>query len=148
MLVFEACSPHVCFVTFVRGAKNMTRLRIIGLVAALTLAGCPAYAFQEQQAGGAPARTNPAPGIVVDYSKRSVPGEVPGGLEFRAPPKDAGGAELVIPGIGSLGLLPKLDFGLELLYGANEPVEKAPEPSDLPVIDDDLTIRGIVKHRF
>ncbi len=126
----------------------MKRLRIIGLLAALALVDSPAYAFQEQQAGGAPAMSNPAPGIVVDYSKRPAPGEVPGGLEFHAPPKDsASGPEFVIPGIGSLGVLPKLDFGLELLYGANEPVEKAPEPRDLPVIDDDLTIRGIVKHR-
>jgi hypothetical protein len=128
----------------------MRRLRIICLLAALVLAGSPALAFQEQQAGGsAPAVANPTPGIVVDYSNNRGPSEAGAELEFRAPPKDSGGgAELVIPGIGSLGVLPKLDFGLELLYGANEAPEQATEPSDIPVIDDDLTIRGIVKHRF
>lgn len=53
------------------------------------------------------------------------------------------GIELKIPGIGSLGFLPKLDFGLELLYGANE--SAADEDDGLP---DDLTIRGTVKRKF
>ena len=128
----------------------MRRLGIIGLLGALVLTGSPAFAFQEQQAGGhSSTLTNPTPGIVVDHSNKRNPSEAGAELEFRAPPKDSGsGAELVIPGIGSLGMLPKLDFGLELLYGANEAPEQATEPSDLPVIDDDLTIRGIVKHRF
>ncbi len=119
-------------------------------MAALVLAGNPAFAFQEQQAGGGEsAVSNPTPGIVVDYSNNRGPGKAGAELEFSAPPKDSGGgAELVIPGIGSLGVLPKLDFGLELLYGANEAPEQATEPGDIPVIDEDLTIRGIVKHRF
>ena len=37
-------------------------------------------------------------------------------------PGDAknGETELKIPGIGSVGSLPKLDFGLELLYGGGQ----------------------------
>jgi hypothetical protein len=56
-----------------------------------------------------------------------------------------GGTEIRIPGLGKLGTLPKMDFGLELLYGAAE--GKGPEA---PAIDDnsDLTIRGSVKHKF
>jgi hypothetical protein len=49
-----------------------------------------------------------------------------------------------IPGLGTVGVLPKLDFGLELLYGASEqkgvPEEKA-DPND-------VQIRGTIKHRF
>lgn len=55
------------------------------------------------------------------------------------------GIELKIPGVGSLGFLPKLDFGLELLYGANDSktdVEDS-QPEDLSI-----TIRGTVKRKF
>jgi hypothetical protein len=55
------------------------------------------------------------------------------------------GTELSIPGIGSVGTLPKLDFGLDLLYGAgSDPVqERAPENEK-----GDVTIKGTIKHRF
>ena len=49
-----------------------------------------------------------------------------------------------IPGFGKVGVLPKLDFGLELLYGATESKgirEDRTEPSD-------VQIRGTIKHRF
>ena len=127
----------------------MRRLISFGLLAALVLASSSAAAFQEQQAGGAGASTNPTPGIIVDNSANSVGGDAAIDLEFRAPPKDGkGGAEVFIPGLGRLGVLPSLDFGLELLYGANDAPEKSPEVNDLPLSDDELTIRGIVKHRF
>ncbi len=51
-----------------------------------------------------------------------------------------------MPGLGNIGSLPKLDFGLELLYGASEPkgvreeLNKA-DPSD-------LQIRGTVRYKF
>ena len=66
-----------------------------------------------------------------------------------APPaaKTDTGTEIRIPGLGKLGTLPKMDFGLELLYGATET-----KPAQDPVPDDkdnqDLTIRGTVKHKF
>ena len=54
------------------------------------------------------------------------------------------GTEVRIPGFGKVGVLPKLDFGLELLYGATEskglPQDKT-EPGD-------VQIRGTIKHRF
>ncbi|MBC8049632.1 MAG: hypothetical protein H7X92_05740 [Chitinophagales bacterium] len=54
-----------------------------------------------------------------------------------------GQTEINIPGVGSIGVLPKLDFGLDLLYGANseETAESAPK-------NDDVIIRGTLKHRF
>jgi hypothetical protein len=39
-----------------------------------------------------------------------------------------------------------MDFGLELLYGAAEGQPAQPVPSPNP--EDDLTVRGSVKHRF
>jgi len=51
--------------------------------------------------------------------------------------------EITIPGIGSVGVLPKMDFGLDLLYGA-QPDEK----QDAVPKDDDVIIRGTLKHRF
>jgi hypothetical protein len=55
------------------------------------------------------------------------------------------GIEVRIPGVGSLGALPKLDFGLELLYGANEPSTGRPDDRSPP---SDMQIRGTIKHRF
>ena len=78
-----------------------------------------------------------------------VPGKLePGkGLQFSVPEVSIGGkggTEVRIPGIGTVGVLPKLDFGLELLYGATEskgvPDSKA-DPGD-------VQIRGTIKHRF
>ena len=54
------------------------------------------------------------------------------------------GTEVRIPGIGTVGVLPKLDFGLELLYGANEQQKGCPEQAE----PGDVQIRGTIKHRF
>ena len=55
------------------------------------------------------------------------------------------GTKLSIPGLGTVGVLPRMDFGLELLYGGNTPAQDTPEPEDE---SDDLRIRGSIKHRF
>lgn len=57
------------------------------------------------------------------------------------------GTEVSIPGLGKLGVLPKMNFGLELLYGANEQQRDRMENDPGPETDD-LRIRGSVKHRF
>ncbi len=51
--------------------------------------------------------------------------------------------EINIPGIGPVGVLPKLDFGLDLLYGSN--TEETPDAAPK---SDDVIIRGTLKHRF
>lgn len=56
------------------------------------------------------------------------------------------GVEVRIPGLGKLGVLPKFDFGLELLYGVNE--QKSIETERQTVPADDMQIRGSLKHRF
>jgi hypothetical protein len=40
-----------------------------------------------------------------------------------------------------------MDFGLELLYGAAE-TQPVGQPEAAPNPEDDLTVRGSVKHRF
>jgi hypothetical protein len=62
-------------------------------------------------------------------------------------PVGKSGTEVRIPGLGTLGVLPKLDFGLELLYGVNE--DKRIEPEKLPNdTDEGVQIRGTLRHRF
>lgn len=56
------------------------------------------------------------------------------------------GTEITIPGLGSLGTIPKLDFGLELLYGP----KNGPEALQLDqhAQDGDMQIKGILSHKF
>ncbi len=126
-------SPCACF-WWHCGVFEVSKLTLkVGAVCALVLcAGSYAFALEEQRA--------PAP----------VPGqtqaEPQAGVQSAAPASKADtGTEIRIPGLGKLGTLPKMDFGLELLYGAAE----GKSPQD-PVVDDnqDLTIRGSVKHKF
>ena len=69
-------------------------------------------------------------------------------VELTEQAENAGrGTSFAIPGIGALGVLPKLDFGLELLYGessgrSNDPIV------ELPSNEDGLRIKGTLKHRF
>lgn len=62
------------------------------------------------------------------------------------------GAEIRIPGLGKIGTLPEMDFGLDLLYGAIEDGNTRTTPgfSNSQDTDEqlDLMIRGTVKHRF
>lgn len=59
------------------------------------------------------------------------------------------GTEIRIPGLGKIGTLPKMDFGLDLLYGAAEDSNRVQNrPESIPEDQKDLTIHGSVKHRF
>lgn len=106
--------------------------------AMLGLLSSAAFAFQEQNGASSPPAAAPkAP--VVDLSPAGVA------------PTASAGPEVRIPGFGRLGLLPKLDLGLELLYGAAETdrkptdVDRASPPG---AEDENLRIRGTLKHRF
>jgi hypothetical protein len=96
-------------------------------------AGSQAFALEEQKgAAVAPPQAIDAPSAEVRDGGAIV--------------KPEAGTEIRIPGLGKLGTLPKMDFGLELLYGAAEskPAEVVPHDSE----PGDLTIRGSVKHNF
>ncbi len=109
--------------------------RLAGLTAALVaIAGTAGFALEEQK--GAVAPEVPA----ADGSGAAVQSAAPAA-------KSETGTEIRIPGLGKLGTLPKMDFGLELLYGATE-TEKPQEPAKIEDDPSDLTIRGSVKHRF
>ena len=60
------------------------------------------------------------------------------------------GMEIRIPGLGAIGSLPKLDFGLELLYGASGSARPAEGRSihEETKPDGNVQIRGTVKYRF
>ncbi|MCC7252874.1 hypothetical protein [Hyphomicrobium sp.] len=120
----------------------MKVLGYIGMGLALALVSPSAHAFQEQGGGAVPVAPTPS---APAEAQPSAP--VGTGLDFSTPRVESGdsaGTEVRIPGLGKLGVLPKMDFGLELLYGAND--SKQPEPVDPPA--EDLTVRGTIKHNF
>jgi len=102
----------------------------------------PALAFQETTTGagaGAP------PAAVTETEPPKSPADPAKPLNFKVPEVSIGkGTEIRIPGIGTVGVLPKLDFGLELLYGANDPKGLPQDRAD----PGDVQIRGTIKHRF
>jgi hypothetical protein len=115
----------------------MIVFRPLMAVAVLALASTAAFAFQEQQAG-API---PSAGKAGAAAQLDVPSVV-------VPESVSKGTPVRIPGLGTLGVIPKMDFGLELLYGvadASSPV-KRPDPKNSD--GDDVLIRGAIKHKF
>lgn len=115
---------------------------------ALGLMALPVAAFQEQTVGGSkanpPAAAAPAAPAVELPKDPLVPSKK---LQLSVPEVSIGGktgTEVKIPGLGTVGVLPKLDFGLELLYGATEN-KAVPDPKSDP---SDVQIRGTIKHRF
>jgi hypothetical protein len=112
----------------------------LALVAAV-LAGHGAFAFQEQKG------STPPPSEAAPAPAEAAPGDAKAGLTDESAPKPDAGTEIRIPGLGKLGVLPKMDFGLELLYGAAEN-QAVGQPAPAANPEDDLTVRGSVKHRF
>ncbi|MEQ1612699.1 MAG: hypothetical protein ABL904_08080 [Hyphomicrobiaceae bacterium] len=110
----------------------MVRLKLTGLVAVLVLASSAAFAFQE---------TQPASGATTGAAQQSVTAP----LAPDAAPASKGTA-VRIPGLGTLGVIPKMDFGLELLYGAADQAIKRPDPSKTE--QDDVLVGGRIKHKF
>jgi hypothetical protein len=96
--------------------------------------------------------------IAMEEQRGAIPGGVPLPDAPKAqeqdqslPAKTDTGTEIRIPGLGKIGTLPKMDFGLDLLYGAAEDDNKAaPEFPNSQDTDEqrDMMIHGTVKHRF
>jgi hypothetical protein len=101
----------------------------------LGLASSAAFAFQEQ-------RTAPAAGT--DGSAGASQATAAPVAPDAAP--TAKGTPVRIPGLGTLGVIPKMDFGLELLYGAAEQSAKRADPSKPE--QDDVLVGGRIKHKF
>lgn len=115
----------------------MKRIGILVMGGLLALASGAAMAFDVQQ--GAPART-PS----VESAPPASAGDLGANLSMSDAAKTPPGTEVRIPGLGRLGILPKMDFGLELLYGASDPKQ----PEALPENSDDVVVRGTLKRRF
>ncbi len=109
----------------------MVRLRLVPIVASIVLVSNAAMAFQEQQAT-TPARQQEAAPAAAPLAPDAVPGTK--------------GTPVRIPGLGTLGVIPKMDFGLELLYGAAEQPSKRVDPSKTD--QDDVLVGGRIKHKF
>jgi hypothetical protein len=111
--------------------KRCERLSVV-LIALFACADA-AFGFQERDVGD---RSGGLPTTL----------QVPG-LDAQPPQSGLGagaGTEIRVPGVGSVGTLPKLDFGLELLYGANESPGRLDDRSQ----PSDVQIRATIKHRF
>lgn len=136
--------PMVQIDWFRCGVFEMRNGLVLGLTLALAmLAGPSAYAFQKQEGAAAP-QAQPQAGA----AESSAAGQP---LDLSDDTANAGGekgTEIRIPGLGKLGVLPKMDFGLELLYGAADQKAPAGPAESVPNPDDDIMIRGTVKHRF
>lgn len=101
-----------------------------------------AYAFSETKIApppGQPSQLNEAPQLQLQKPDDGA------GLSLVTPGGSSGETQLNIPGIGSIGSLPKLDFGLELLYGAgsNQNIENERGEGG-----DDVLIKGKIRHQF
>jgi hypothetical protein len=119
----------------------LSGIRLAAVLGALMMSATTAVAFEETRGGGAapaakPAESAPAePGLKLNLD----------GTGLSVAPSV--GTEVRIPGLGKLGILPKLDFGLELLYGVNE--KSLDERRLLPEQSEDgVGIRGTLRHRF
>jgi hypothetical protein len=120
------------------GGVNVRRFGlVIALMAAVAAVATTGAGALEEQRGPAP------PALSPDAPKANV-------QDQSSAAKSDGGTEIRIPGLGKLGTLPKMDFGLELLYGAAEGEPAQDNAPDGQNRDDqqDLMIHGTVKHRF
>ena len=115
--------------------KRLTNVQLVLL--GLTMASVPAWAFQESKI--APAE-QPAPAPQLQAPDTGKPG-----IQLTTPESDSKGTEVRIPGLGKLGVLPKLDFGLDILYGATEDRR---QPPGVQGPSDEVTVRGSIKHKF
>lgn len=111
-------------------------LFVVGVCAAVAAAASTTSFALEEQRGAAPIATPEDPKSEVQSST--------------GPAKTESGTEIRIPGLGKLGTLPKMDFGLELLYGATEgkPAQEQDTDPRNTQQPDDFSIRGSLKHRF
>lgn len=153
-LEFATFSRHSSLVFRVRivwlpngaaGFLQMMRARVVISTIVLALAGSSALAFEETtpEAGLEKHQSaSPAKRAIVKPSL-NLNGT---GTSVDVPPRASGGTEVRIPGLGKLGVMPKLDFGLELLYGGREqtPLEADRNRAE----SDDVHIRGSIRHRF
>jgi hypothetical protein len=111
----------------------------------LLLTSHAALAFEETTIGAGEATPPAAQVLELPTELPKAPADGSKGLILTPEINLTGpGTEVRIPGLGKVGVLPKLDFGLELLYGANEQKGTFEDKAN----PDDVQLRGTIKHRF
>jgi hypothetical protein len=130
-----------------RHIKVKEAVRACSIALSLVLPVSGAMAFSTEPA--TPAQPSPQAAPLSPFGQPlSLPGK-PGQPNLADPlPLNgkAGGMELTIPGIGSVGTLPKLDLGVELLYGSKN-MPDTPQ-LDQPRPDGAMQIQGTLSHKF
>jgi hypothetical protein len=130
-----------------RHFKVKEAVRACSIALSLVLPVSGAMAFSPEPA--APAQPSPQAAPLSPFGQQlSLPGQ-PGQPNLADPlPLNGktGGMELIIPGIGSVGTLPKLDLGVQLLYGSKD-LPDTPH-LDQPRPDGDTQIKGTLSHKF
>lgn len=111
----------------------MFTLRLFIAAVSLVAVSSASKAFQEQEASAPRQQQEAVAGPAIAPLAPDAP----------APAK---GTPVRIPGLGTLGVIPKMDFGLELLYGAAETTTKRPDPSKSE--QDDVLAGARIKHKF
>ena len=111
-------------------------IAIAGLMATLSLGGAPAFAFQETQVP--PASPSEAPQAMEALQLGSPAGTV-------APQEKQGGLNVF-----GYTVLPKLNFGLDVLYGQDQSQLQLGAPAGLGTLEEngDVSVLGKVKRRF
>jgi hypothetical protein len=84
------------------------------------LTASAALAFEETTIGGGESKAPAAQVLELPAELPQAPSGEGKGLNLTPELPLTSGTEVKIPGLGTVGVLPKLDFGLELLYGASE----------------------------
>jgi hypothetical protein len=110
-------------------------LAIVGLIAALPLGSAPAFAFQEQPVP--PPAAEATPEAKTTPLQLATPGVTAG------PKADTGGLKVF-----GHNLFPKLDFGLELLYGQDKQQLQLEQGPSFDDTQQDVTVLGKVKRHF
>ena len=98
----------------------MNGLKFIAVGVLLVFIASAANAFEEQKMQGVPGVAGSQPPAATG----NAPVTRGNGLGYGTaalPPRQDEGTKIKVPGLGVIGEIPKMDFGLELLYGANQP---------------------------
>jgi hypothetical protein len=114
-------------------------IAIAGLMAALSFGGAPAFAFQETPVP--PASPNEAPQAPPPVEALQL-GSPAGAV---APKEKPGGLNLF-----GYTVLPKLNFGLDVLYGQDQQQLPLGAPDNSSTLEEngDVSVLGKVKRRF
>ncbi len=112
--------------------------------------GAPGSAFQLFSGGTGlhSGGNNPLKGTVEEKpSLDGTPLDLEG--DGLAAPSSNEGMNIWIPGLGVVGKMPTLNFGLEMLYGADESSRgELGGPGDLKDFESDFSIKGTIKRKF